>query len=48
MKKAFVLVLTLMLILACGTASATRVIQLGQIDANIMEDPYYLYAYRFG
>lgn len=48
MKKALILVFALMLTLACGTASATRVIQLGQIDANIMEDPYYLYAYRFG
>ena len=48
MKKTLALLLALGMILAVGSASAARTIQLGQIDSNIMEDPYYLYAFRFG
>ena len=48
MKRYMLFAVALVLTLTLGTASAARVIQLGHIDANIMEDPYYLYAYRFG
>ena len=48
MKRYMLFAVALVLTLTLGTASAARVIQLGHIDANIMEDPYYLCAYRFG